>query len=104
MQRIQPRHNRNMTRTYEEAYARSLRDPDSFWGEAAEAIRWDRRWDQVLDASRPPFTRWFAGARLNVCENAVDRHIEAGRGDQVAIVYDSPVTGTLRRTTFRELR
>jgi len=89
---------------YRQAHARSLADPASFWGEAAAAIDWDRPFDRVLDDSRPPFYRWFPGGMLNTCHNAVDRHVAAGRGDQAALIYDSPVTGTLRRFTYRELR
>ncbi len=83
---------------------RSLERPDEFWGEAAEGLHWERRWDRVLDASRAPFYRWFAGGRLNTCDNAVDRHVRGGRASQTAIVYDSPVTGTIRHITFAELQ
>jgi len=89
---------------YRQAHARSLADPEGFWGEAAAAIDWDRPYDRVLDSSGAPFYRWFPGGMLNTCHNAVDRHIAAGRGDQPALVYDSPVTGTVRRFTYRELR
>ncbi len=93
-----------MVGRYEEAHGRSLRDPEGFWGEAAEAIRWTRRWDTVLDRSNPPFYRWFRGGVLNTCDNALDRHVEAGRGDQPALIYDSPLTGTVRTLTYRALR
>ena len=89
---------------YAETYRRSRERPEEFWAEAAEAIDWERRWDRVLDASRPPFYRWFAGARLNTCWNAVDRHVAAGRGERVALIWDSPVTGQIRHFTYRELR
>ncbi len=89
---------------YEDVYQRSLRDPASFWAEAAEGIDWYRRWDTVLDDSQPPFYRWFGGATLNTCHNALDRHVDAGRGDQPALIYDSAMTGTVRTYTFRELR
>jgi propionyl-CoA synthetase len=89
---------------YAETYRRSLQQPEEFWAEAAEAIDWERRWDQVFDASRPPFYRWFAGARLNTCWNALDRHVTAGRGERVAMIWDSPVTGQVRHFTYRELR
>jgi len=89
---------------YAETYRHSLEQPEEFWAEAAEAIDWERRWDQVLDASRPPFYRWFAGARLNTCWNALDRHVAAGRGERVALIWDSPVTGEIRHFTYRELR
>ena len=89
---------------YDEIYARSMRDPEGFWAAAADAIDWDTRWEKVLDGSRAPFYRWFAGGRLNTCYNAVDRHVEAGRGDQPALIHDSPVTGSKRTLTYRELR
>jgi propionyl-CoA synthetase len=89
---------------YAETYRRSLERPEEFWAEAAAAIDWERRWDQVLDQSRPPFFRWFAGAELNTCWNAVDRHVAAGRGEHVALIWDSPVTGQIRQFTYRELR
>jgi propionyl-CoA synthetase len=89
---------------YDEVYRRSLSDPEGFWGEAAEEIDWERRWDRVLDDSNPPFFRWFRGGRLNTCWNALDRHVAGGRPDQPALIYDSPVTGTVARWTYRELR
>ncbi len=87
-----------------ELHARSLRDPEGFWGEAAEALHWTRRWDKVLDDRNPPFYRWFQGGELNTCYNALDLHVEQGRADQEALIYDSPVTKTVRRYTYRELR
>ena len=93
-----------MTIRQVEEQRRSLADPEGFWGEAAAAIDWERRWDCVLDRSRPPFFRWFRGARLNTCWNALDRHVAKGRGEQLALVYDSPVTGQVKRFTYRALR
>ncbi len=89
---------------FDEIHARSLRDPEGFWGEAAEAIDWERRWDRVLDDSDAPHYRWFRGGKLNTCHNALDRHVSAGRGDQLALIYDSPVTGSVQRFTYRQLR
>jgi propionyl-CoA synthetase len=89
---------------YAEAYRRALEDPEGFWGEAAGAIDWIRPWDRVLDDSNPPFYRWFPGAELNTCHNALDRHVLAGRGEQAALIHDSPVTGSRSALTFRELR
>ena len=88
---------------YAETYRRSIEDPEGFWGEAAEAIQWDRRWDVVLDAARAPLYRWFVGGRLNTCYNCLDYHVETGRGEQTALIYDSPVTGTVSRYSYREL-
>ncbi len=85
-------------------HRQSIENPDAFWSEAAAAIDWTKPWDRVLDDSRPPFYRWFSGAELNTCHNCLDRHVEAGRGDQAAIIYDSPVTGTVRRYSYAELR
>lgn len=90
-------------KTYSEVFRRSIDDPERFWGEAAEAITWYKKWDTVLDASNPPFYRWFSGGMLNTCYNALDRHVENGRADQVALIYDSPVTQTVRTYTYREL-
>ncbi len=89
---------------YRAVHARSLKDPEGFWAEQAATIDWSRRWDKVLDASAPPFYRWFAGAELNACHNALDRHVEGGRAEQAALIYDSPVTGTKKSFTYRELR
>jgi propionyl-CoA synthetase len=91
------------THTYREAYRRSLEDSEGFWGERAEALSWERRWDRVLDASRAPLYRWFAGGRINTCYNALDRHVEQGRGEQPALIYDSPVSGTVAQFSYREL-
>jgi len=93
-----------MATIYDEVYRRAQQDPDGFWAAAAEDIHWDRRWDRVLDASRPPYYRWFPGGRLNTCYNALDVHVDRGRGKQVALIYDSPVTGTVRSFTYFELR
>jgi propionyl-CoA synthetase len=89
---------------YQVAYSHSLRDPDAFWAEAAEAVPWYRKWSAVLDRSHLPFYRWFPGGLLNTCACAVDRHADGARGDQLALIYDSPVTGVVRRFTYRELR
>jgi propionyl-CoA synthetase len=89
---------------FDERYRRSLEDPEGFWAEAAASIDWDEPWRQVLDESRAPFYRWFTGGRLNSCHNALDRHVEDGRADQLALIYDSPVTGTTAAFTYRELR
>ncbi|HEY6796854.1 MAG TPA: propionyl-CoA synthetase [Kineosporiaceae bacterium] len=88
---------------YVTAYERSIADPTGFWGEAAEAIDWIRPPERVLDDDTPPFYRWFAGGVLNTAYNALDRHVIAGRGDQPAIHYDSPVTGSRRTLTYAQL-
>ncbi|AGF78143.1 acyl-CoA synthetase/AMP-acid ligase [Desulfocapsa sulfexigens DSM 10523] len=85
-------------------FRQSIEQPEEFWANAAEGIDWIKKWDKVLDASNPPSYRWFRGAELNTCYNAVDRHVEAGRGEQTAIIYDSPVTDTIRKISYRELQ
>jgi len=92
-----------MEDTQDLAYARWRRAPEPFWAEAAEAVSWYRRWNRVLDDSRAPFYRWFAGGLVNTCYNALDRHVAAGRADQPALIYDSPVTQTIACFTYREL-
>jgi propionyl-CoA synthetase len=92
-----------MSDRYAQAYARALNDPEGFWGEAAEALHWERRWDRVLDDQHPPFYRWFTGGRLNTCYNALDRHL-AERAHQPALIHDSPVTGSISTLTFAELK
>jgi propionyl-CoA synthetase len=89
---------------YLEIHRRSIENPTDFWGEAAEGIDWERRWDKVLDDSNAPIYRWFSGGRLNTCHNALDRHVANGRGDQAAIIYDSPVTSSQRTISYSELR
>jgi propionyl-CoA synthetase len=93
-----------MKSQYDQAYERSLRDPGGFWAAAAEDLYWDKCWDRVLDDSRPPYFRWFTGGLLSTCYNALDLHIDRGRGKQRALVYDSPVTNTIRTFTYAELR
>ena len=93
----------NDTGAYASTYARSLEDPQAFWSQAAEAIDWITPPTRVLDDSRPPFYRWFPGATLNTCLNALDRHVEGGRGEQIAVHYDSPVTDTRRSITYAAL-
>jgi propionyl-CoA synthetase len=84
-------------------HARSLADPEGFWAEAAAGIDWIEPWRKVLDDSARPIYRWFSGGVLNTCHNALDRHVAAGHGDRLALIHDSPVTGTIRRFTYAEL-
>jgi propionyl-CoA synthetase len=86
------------------AFERSLRDPAAFWSEAAEGVYWHKRWEKALDDSRPPFYRWFVGGEMNTCYNALDLHVEKGRGSRLALIYDSPVTNTVKTFTYLELR
>ncbi|XP_029598654.1 acyl-CoA synthetase short-chain family member 3, mitochondrial isoform X2 [Salmo trutta] len=89
---------------YDEAFRTARDDPEQFWSEAAQNVTWFEPWSRTMDNGDAIFPKWFAGGKLNVCYNAVDRHVESGRGDQPAIIYDSPVTGTKQTITFRELQ
>lgn len=89
--------------SYEKVYQESITDPETFWGRAAADITWVKKWDRVLDSKEPPYYRWFVGGELNTCYNAIDRHVAAGRGGETAIIYDSPVTETVQKLSYREL-
>ena len=93
-----------MTNPYDAAFQQSINDPDGFWGKAAEDCHWYKRWDKVLDDSNKPFYRWFIGGEINTCYNALDYHIDQGHGDRLALIYDSPVTDTIRKYTYTQLR
>lgn len=81
----------------------SINSPDEFWGEAAQLIHWTKPYDSVLNSDHAPFYKWFEGGELNTCYNALDLHVEQGRGDQAALIYDSPVTDTKKQYTYSEL-
>jgi propionyl-CoA synthetase len=93
-----------MSGEYERAWRESIEAPEEFWARAAQALHWDRPWDRVLDRTATPMPRWFTGGEFNTCYNAIDRHVQQGRADQPAVIYDSPVTGVKRTLTYRELR
>ncbi len=92
-----------MTSRYHEVYESWKRDAESFWAQAAADIDWSRPWDKVFDADAGVYGRWFAGAECNTAHNCLDRHVAAGRGDQAALIYDSPVTGAKQTYTYSEL-
>jgi len=89
---------------YDEVFRASVTDPEAFWLDAASVIDWSVPPTQALDSTNPPFYRWFPDGELNVAYNALDRHVESGRGEQAALIYDSPVTNSRRVYTYRELR
>jgi propionyl-CoA synthetase len=93
-----------MSLSYSAVHRQSVENPEQFWGEVAEKLHWYSKWDMVLDDSNPPFYRWFPGGMTNTCYNALDRHVDEGRGNDIAVIYDSPVTGTIEKYTFREFR
>ena len=89
---------------YHEVYRSWQQDPERFWAEAAAEIDWYSPWDRVFDAESGVYGRWFPGATCNTCFNAVDRHVEGGRKDQPALVYDSPISGRKKSFTYGELK
>jgi propionyl-CoA synthetase len=89
--------------SYRDAYARWKADPSAFWADAAREIDWVKPWDKVFDPSVGVYGRWFTGATCNTAYNCLDRHVRAGRGEQTALIYDSPVTQSTRRFTYAEL-
>ena len=90
--------------SYANTYAAWRNDPEAFWMGAAQQIAWDRAPTKALFAENAPMYEWFSDGLVNTCYNAVDRHVDAGRGDQAAIIYDSPVTGSQRTLTYSQLR
>src|ERR1700722_629767 len=89
---------------YKQAYTRSLADPEGFWLEAAELIDWTVPPSVALDASNPPFYRWYPDGELNTCANALDRHVERGFGDRTALIWDSAMVPAAKSLSYRELR
>ncbi|XP_071465258.1 acyl-CoA synthetase short-chain family member 3, mitochondrial isoform X2 [Marmota flaviventris] len=88
---------------YKTHFAASVADPERFWGKAAEQISWYKPWTKTLENRYTPSTSWFVEGMLNICYNAIDRHIENGKGDKIAIIYDSPVTNTKATITYKEV-
>src|ERR1051326_1614921 len=89
---------------FDEVYGRSISDPEAFWGEAANDVHWFKKPERVLDRTAGVYGRWFPGGVTNTCYNAVDRHVNEGRAEQAALIYDSPLAGTTATFTYRELR
>lgn len=93
-----------MNMDYRTVYRRSLESPDAFWADVATDLVWTKPWEKVLDESNSPYYEWFSGGEINTCYNALDRHCESGRASQAALIYDSPVTGQVRKYSYAELR
>jgi propionyl-CoA synthetase len=93
-----------MASRYHEVYAGWQRDPEGFWAEAAQAIDWSKPWEKVFDPDAGVYGRWFVSAECNTCFNTVDRHVAGGRAEQLALVYDSPMTGQVKKFTYAELK
>ncbi len=92
-----------MTTAYDQAYADWTANPSGWWEDAAKGLEWSKPWDRAFDPALGAFGQWFAGGELNVCHNALDRHVAAGRGERTALIWDSPAAGTQRRISYAEL-
>ncbi len=94
----------NAAVSYDQAYGAWQADPLAWWAEAAEGISWSKRWDTVFEPGLGAYGQWFAGGELNTCYNCLDRHVEAGRGAQAALIWDSPMTGQLKTYSYLDLQ
>ena len=92
-----------MSSTYNSIFSQSIQNKEDFWSKAAEDVRWIKKPTQILDASNPPFYKWFKGGKINTCFNALDRHVEEGNGDRTAIIFDSAMTGVKKKYSYKEL-
>ncbi len=93
-----------MASKYQDIYQRSIKDPQSFWSEVAENIFWYKKPSKILNSSNPPFYKWYEDGVTNTCYNALDIHIDNGKGKNTALIYDSPITGNKNKFTYEELR
>ena len=93
-----------MSRKYREIYEKSIVNRESFWKEVSENIFWYKKPSKILNSDNPPFYKWFEDGVTNTCYNALDLHIDNGKGEKLAIIYDSPITGTKKNITYNELR
>ena len=89
---------------YEEIFKSSLNDPNTFWGNAAEDVKWIKKFDKVVHTDGPPFYKWFRGGKINTCYNALDRHVDEGNGDRTALIYDSAMINVKKKFSYKELR
>lgn len=90
--------------SYKEIYQLALEKPEEFWAAAAQDLVWQKRWDKILDETNSPFNNWFSGGKINTCYNALDRHVDEGNSNRLALIYDSPVTDVKQKITYLELR
>ena len=93
-----------MKKKFNQIYQDSIENPEIFWQNISEDIFWFKKPSKILNKSNPPFYKWFEDGTTNTCYNALDYHIEQGRGDRTALIYDSPITGNKKKFTFKELK
>ena len=93
-----------MNNKFNKIYQNSLKNPENFWQKVSNDIFWFKKPTKILNKSNPPFYKWFEDGVTNTCYNALDIHIDQGRGDKLALIYDSPITGNKKQFTYKELR
>ncbi len=93
-----------MSKKFNEIYQKSINNPEKFWQEASEDIFWFKKPTKILNKSNPPFYKWYEDGVTNTCYNALDIHIDQGKGNKTALIYDSPITGNKSKFTYEELR
>ena len=93
-----------MSKKFSQIYQQSIKNPETFWQEASNDIFWFKKPTKILNKSNPPFYKWFEDGVTNTCYNALDIHVDQGRGKKTALIYDSPITGNKSKYTYDELR
>ena len=93
-----------MSSDFKEIYQNSIRNPEEFWQKVSDDIFWYKKPKQILNKDNPPFYKWFSDGTTNTCYNALDIHIDQGRGDKIALIYDSPITGNKKQFTYKDLK
>ena len=93
-----------MNQKYNDIYQNSINNREEFWKEISNDIFWYKKPTKILNSKNPPFYKWFEDGVTNTCYNALDYHIDNGRGDKLAIIFDSPITGVKKKITYNELR
>ena len=92
-----------LSRKYKEIYEKSIVSRESFWKEVSENIFWYKKPSKILNSDNPPFYKWFEDGVTNTCYNALDLHIDNGKGEKLAIIYDSPITGTKKNISYNQM-
>ena len=93
-----------MSSKFNQIYQNSIKNPENFWKEVSDDIFWFKKPTKILNKSNPPFYKWFEDGVTNTCYNALDIHIDEGRGEKLALIYDSPITGNKKQFTYKELK
>ena len=93
-----------MKNSFNKIYQESIQNPEEFWKNVSDDVFWFKKPTKILNKSNPPFYKWFEDGITNTCYNALDHHIDQGRGEKLAIIYDSPITGVQKKISYKDLR